>query len=124
MLHRVARESQADHLIDLALLVRELNVGAPCGQVGAALLPETILRRDDKAGVVAFLAKRAHQLARHHEVSAFRKRRTRGDDANRGHYWPSPYVGINRTITPRKRLSFAPFSNIGTKPVDEEIVTK
>ena len=90
MLHRVAGKSQADHLIDLALLVRELNVGAPRRQVGAALLAEPILRRDDQAGVVALLAQRAHQLARHHEMPAFRKRRTRGDDANRGHYWPAP----------------------------------
>src|SRR5687768_5988225 len=36
-------------------------------------------------------------------------------------YLCSTYFGIRRTITPRKRLSAAPFSNIGTKPVADEM---
>jgi len=56
MLHRVTRETQADHLIDLLLLVCEFDVGAPRGEIRAPLPAEAILGRDDQAGLVALLA--------------------------------------------------------------------
>ena len=85
MLHRIAGEAQADHLIDLLLFVRELDVGAPRRQIRTPLPAESILRRDDQAGLVALFAQRAHQLARHHQMPAFGERRARRDDRNR---WP------------------------------------
>jgi hypothetical protein len=89
MLHRVSREAQADHLVDLPLLVGELDVGAPRRQVRRALPAETILRRDHETGGVAFLAQGAHQLARHHQVAALGERRAGGHHRNRGHYFGS-----------------------------------
>ena len=90
MLHRVAGKAKADHAIDLLLLVRQFDVGAPRREIGAPLLAEAILRRDDEAGVVTLLAQRANQLARHHQVSALGERRARRDDRNRRHYCAAP----------------------------------
>jgi hypothetical protein len=85
MLDGVPGKPQADHPIDLLLLVRELDIGAPRRQVGAPLLSKAVLRRDDQAGLVPVLAQRAHQLTRHHQVAAFGERRARRDHRNGGH---------------------------------------
>ena len=90
MLHRVAGKAKADDAIDGLFLVRELDVGAPRRQIGAALLAKPVLRRDDQSGFVTGFAQRAHQLARHHEMPAFGKRRARCDDRNGRHYSASP----------------------------------
>ena len=86
MANRVAGKSQADHLIDLALLVREPHIGEPGREIAARQPAEPVLRRHDQTRVMALLAERPNQLARHHQMAALGKRRARRDDGNRRHY--------------------------------------
>ena len=85
MLDRITGKPQADHPIDRPLLVSKLDVRAPRREIRAALLPEPVLRCDDEAGVVALFLQRADELTSHHQMPAFRKRRARGNDADRRH---------------------------------------
>ena len=81
---RVAREPQADHLVD-RLAVRHRDVRQPRRQVRGGLSSEPVLRRDDDVGVVAGVTQCIDQGARDHHVPTLDHGWARRDDSDARH---------------------------------------
>ena len=84
--HGVAREAKADQHVGRPAVAGPADVGEPVGEVGDALPPESVLRRQHEPRLVPGLLERAHERPRDDQVATFGERggRRHNDDACHG----------------------------------------